>query len=141
MTQTETIKKRKAKRHIISENMKEEFIDVCRKSNGYKTPIRKHFKCCLNTVNKRLNDWPEAQQAMEETVEEFGDFVENKLAKQVKEDNLTAIIFTLKTKFKHRGYSERSEITGADGSPLQIEGTGFAGLLKATEGLGKEDGS
>jgi hypothetical protein len=34
--------------------------------------------------------------------------------------SVTAAIFYLKTKAKHRGYVERQEITGADGSPFQI---------------------
>lgn len=37
------------------------------------------------------------------------DFVESKLMNAIKDDNITAIIFFLKTRAKHRGYSERSE--------------------------------
>lgn len=51
------------------------------------------------------------------------DFVESQLFRQIRENNTAATIFYLKTKGKNRGYSERTEITGADGqgfSPVQI---------------------
>jgi hypothetical protein len=38
------------------------------------------------------------------------DFAESKLHKQIEDGNITAIIFFLKTKAKHRGYIERQEV-------------------------------
>ena len=38
------------------------------------------------------------------------DFAETSLLKQIREGNTTATIFFLKTKAKHRGYIERSEV-------------------------------
>lgn len=38
------------------------------------------------------------------------DFAETALLRQIREGNTTAIIFYLKTKAKHRGYVERSEV-------------------------------
>src|SRR3989337_3036302 len=43
------------------------------------------------------------------------DLAEHKLLKLINDENVTAIIFYLKTKGKHRGYIERNEITGKDG--------------------------
>lgn len=51
------------------------------------------------------------------------DFVESQLFKQIRDDNVAATIFYLKTKGKNRGYSERTEIAGPDGqnlTPFQI---------------------
>lgn len=59
-------------------------------------------------------------KAFTEEKERTKDFVENEFFKQVKDGNMTAIIFFLKTQCKDRGYSERKEITGADGSSLQM---------------------
>ena len=41
------------------------------------------------------------------------------LKKQVQEGNVTAMIWVTKTVGKHRGYVERSEITGANGGPIE----------------------
>lgn len=46
------------------------------------------------------------------------DFTENKLYELIKAGDKTSIIFFLKCKGKARGYVERQEMTGADGTPL-----------------------
>ena len=46
------------------------------------------------------------------------DFAESMLDKGMKDGNMTAIIFYLKTQGKSRGYIERQEVTGADGKKL-----------------------
>jgi len=52
-------------------------------------------------------------EAYKEKVESVGDialdFAESELFKQIKEGNITGVIFFLKTKGKKRGYIERSE--------------------------------
>lgn len=46
------------------------------------------------------------------------DSAETALKRQILDGNITAIIFYLKTKGKHRGYVERQELTGANGQKL-----------------------
>lgn len=46
------------------------------------------------------------------------DFAEAQLHKLIKEGNVAATIFFLKTQGKARGYVERQEVTGADGAPI-----------------------
>ena len=48
------------------------------------------------------------------------DFAESQLHKQIKEGNSTSTIFFLKTKAKKRGYVERQEISGVDGSDFNL---------------------
>jgi len=52
----------------------------------------------------------EYKEAVHDITEMAIDFVESKLYKQISKENTTATIFYLKTKAKHRGYVERTEI-------------------------------
>jgi hypothetical protein len=84
-----------------------------------------------------MNNDPEYKEAVEEIDESVIDFAESKLhelidgpmkevltdegIQQVKDSPVpSAVIFYLKTKGKKRGYIERTEISGADGGPIQI---------------------
>jgi|DEB0MinimDraft_10_1074344.scaffolds.fasta_scaffold40564_2 hypothetical protein len=57
--------------------------------------------------------WLRTDEVYKEKVESVGDialdFAESELFKQIKEGNITGVIFFLKTKGKKRGYIERSE--------------------------------
>ena len=68
----------------------------------------------------RRNNDERVAEAFKLEKERTKDFVENEFFKQVKGGNMTAIIFFLKTQCKDRGYSERKEITGSNGTPLQM---------------------
>lgn len=98
--------------------------DACRKANVPRS-----------TYYKWLNEDPDFKAAVEDTQEEAIDFVEGKLFQKINgvkigklddgELNVydqppsdTAIIFYLKTKAKKRGYVERQEFAGVEGSPL-----------------------
>lgn len=52
---------------------------------------------------------PDFAEAIKDIDESLVDFAESKLMEKVQEGDLTAIIFTLKTKGKDRGYVERTE--------------------------------
>lgn len=73
----------------------------------------------------QLYVWLEKDQAFAtevwESQESMIDFTESKLYGRINADDTTAMIFTLKCKGKHRGWVERTEITGADGAPIQID--------------------
>lgn len=75
----------------------------------------------LQVERATLYAWIE-QEGLEEAVQEGRnrrlDFAESMLDKGMKEGNMTAIIFYLKTQGKSRGYIERQEVTGADGKKL-----------------------
>lgn len=75
-----------------------------------------------STLYRHINDSPTLQQALDDAREELVDIAESSLRKQILEGNTTAIIFTLKTLGKDRGYVERSqhEHSGPDGGPVQL---------------------
>lgn len=71
----------------------------------------------------RINDSPTLQRVLQDTREELVDIAELALRRAVVEGNMTAIIWTLKASpaAKARGWSERSEITGAGGDAILIK--------------------
>ena len=62
-----------------------------------------------STVYEYLKRYPDLQNVLDEARESAIDFVESALMKAIEADNLTAIIFFLKTQGKSRGYNERPE--------------------------------
>lgn len=67
-------------------------------------------------------DWKRSDPAFAEEVESINelqkDFGESLILKKMKEGDTTMIIFYAKTKMKDRGFVERRELTGADGTQL-----------------------
>lgn len=63
---------------------------------------------------------PDFKAKVAEAKEIAIDFVESSLFRQIQKEVPASTIFFLKTRAKHRGYIERSEITGAEGGPLDI---------------------
>jgi len=74
--------------------------------------------CSAQTVRNYIARHPSIKQALDEVTEENLDLAEGALLKGITDGNMTAVIYYLKTKGKHRGYVERFEQTGADGKPL-----------------------
>jgi len=60
-----------------------------------------------NTVSKYIRDFPSVAESVEDARERLYDTVESKLYERIEAGDLTAIIFFLKTRCKHRGYSEK----------------------------------
>ena len=65
----------------------------------------------------RKND-PDFAEKVDDIIELQKDFCESLILKKMKEGDTTMIIFYAKTKMKDRGFVERQEVTGADGSAL-----------------------
>ena len=79
---------------------------------------RAYGSCSPATVRNYIRRYPSLQRAISEIVEDNLDLAEGKLIKAVAADNITAVIFYLKTKGRNRGYIQRAELTGKDGAPL-----------------------
>ena len=67
------------------------------------------LKTGRSTVYEYLLRYPELKAVQDDAAESALDEAEDKLMKLVRAENLTAIIFFLKTQGKKRGYVERSE--------------------------------
>ena len=106
--------------------MKEKFtanqvIDALREKHGNLSAAARFLGCDRHTVARYINTYPTVKAVADEERETLIDFAENQLFQQVKDGNITAIIFTLKTIGKSRGYVERQEVTGADGGAVVVK--------------------
>lgn len=77
---------------------------------------------------------PDLVEVRREAREGALDVVEDKLWEAAEHGDSWAVTFALKTQGKHRGYSERQEITGADGGALDV-----THALKGMESLSTEE--
>jgi hypothetical protein len=73
------------------------------------------------TYYEYYNTDPDFKKEIDELSNVALDFAESQLHKQIKEGNTSATIFYLKTKGKERGYVERQEVTGINGSGIVIQ--------------------
>lgn len=101
----------------------QEVIDALEGSKGIVSQAARKLRCSRTTIYNYIDKYTTVKQALEDEREDLLDFVEGKLLENIKDGNMTAIIFYLKTQGKHRGYVERQEIAGAGGGPLSIQVT------------------
>ena len=76
----------------------------------------------VGITRRTFYNWKNGNEGFRQSVEELDaynlDFAETMLMKHIREGDTTSLIFYLKTKGRERGYVERVEATGANGSPL-----------------------
>ncbi len=129
----DTIKNRRGKKPSI-----ETFREVCETKAGIAGDIATALNIWRSTLYGWLKSDPEFAVALDEAREKLVDMAENRLrtliqgvpkieidengenrfAGWIERPSETAIIFTLKTRGKKRGYVERQEVTGPDGADL-----------------------
>lgn len=68
-----------------------------------------------------LKEDPVYKQSVDDIAEMAIDYVESKAMKLITDGDTAMTIFYLKCRAKKRGYVERTEITGADGGPLELK--------------------
>ena len=98
-----------------------QIIDALREKHGNMSAAARYLGCDRHTIGRYIETYSTVKAVYEEERETLIDFAENQLFQQVKEGNITAIIFTLKTIGKHRGYVERQEVTGANGGAIIVD--------------------
>ena len=98
-----------------------QMIETLREKHGNLSAAARFLGCSRNTISRYIDLYPTVKAVADEERETLIDFAENQLFKQVQDGNITAIIFTLKTIGKLRGYVERQEVTGADGGAVMVK--------------------
>ena len=88
----------------------EDVAKALKKANGLQTHAATILKCAPATVKSYIDKYDSVREAYQNARDGILDEAEHQLIKQVREGNITAIIFTLKTIGKHRGYVERHDI-------------------------------
>ena len=96
----------------------QQMIDAIQDAKGILTVAARKLGCSRTTVYRYMERYSTIKDAYQEANESNIDFVETKLMEQINKGNITAIIFFLKTKAKHRGYVERQEVAGTDGGEI-----------------------
>ena len=97
------------------------FIKCLEETLGIVTAACARAGICKDTYYEWLKADPAFKEKALATNEVVHDFVENQLLTNIKLGDVASIIFYAKTKLKHRGYIERTELTGAGGGAIQIE--------------------
>ena len=98
----------------------EQMIGAILKAEGNLAEAARSLQCSRTTLYNYMNRYVTIKQAYEDINESTIDWVQDKLLDQCRRGNITALIFYLKTKGKHRGYVERQEHTGADGGAIVL---------------------
>lgn len=98
----------------------QQVIDALVEADGYVSKAASILRCTAQTVYNYRDRYATVAEAWEDIREKRHDFVENALHRQIKDGNITAIIFYLKTQAKDRGYVERREVTGAEGAAIAL---------------------
>ena len=101
-----------------TEQHKKAMIEALEKSLGIVTTACRTVGIGRTQFYQWLKDDPEFKREVEDISDITLDFAESQLHKQIQDGSTTATIFYLKTKGKKRGYVERQEITGFEGTKL-----------------------
>lgn len=100
----------------------QQVLDAVAKTKGMLTITARELGVTYDTVRAYMERYPSVKEAVKVAKETMLDTAELKLYnKAVVEDDTTALIFLLKTQGKSRGYTERTELTGAEGGTLTIK--------------------
>jgi hypothetical protein len=89
-----------------------------RESAGLQYIAATKLKCAPSTVTNYVKRNKHLQRVVEECREGVLDLAEGKILEKIRDGDIAAIIFFLKTKGKNRGYTERLDPNNPDGKPL-----------------------
>ncbi len=96
-------------------------IQALKETKGLLTQAAQNAGVSYTTITRYVADFPSVSEAVHEAKEGMVDLAESKLFNAIDKGEAWAICFYLKTQAKHRGYTERHEVTGEDGKPIKTE--------------------
>lgn len=104
-----TKRKRNPEWNQKSQTSLEDIELALRAHKGYISRAARALNMTPEGIRKRVRNTPSLKQVLYEIREEDLDNVESKLDQQINQGNMTAIIWTLKCRGRHRGWNERPE--------------------------------
>ncbi len=111
-------------------------IVALRELSGNMAAVARRFHVSRTTIWQYVNEDQELRCLVEELSETFIDEAENKLYEAIRDGNVVATIFFLKTKARHRGYSERLELVPLTTRNIEVElGAAISDTTDQTEAL------
>lgn len=114
-------KKKQAKKTRVRKLTVENVAKAIKGSGGIMATVARRCKVDRAAVYRFLQKHPDLKQALNDEREIIVDTAEERLYSSVKKGEPWAIKLVLHSLGKNRGYSERHEITGAEGRPIEIE--------------------
>lgn len=96
--------------------------------------IARRLGVTWHTADSWVKQYDETKQALQDERETILDLAESTLFRNIKDGNSQDAKWLLSTMGKNRGYSERHEITGADGGTIDVN----AIIRKAEEEFANE---
>ena len=103
------------------EHTAQRIIEALHDSHGLLTLAAQKTGLGYRTVQRYAEEYPSVIEAVREAKEGMLDLAESKLLESIEKREAWAICFYLKTQGKQRGYTERQEVTGADGGAVKYE--------------------
>lgn len=106
-------------------------------SKGMVQVVADRLGCEWHTAKRYIEQYEETKIAFQNENESMIDFAESKLFQAISEEDLTAIIFYLKTKGKNRGYIEKvqSEHSGEITNKTNLSDLTTEELIKRAEAM------
>lgn len=101
----------------------EQVIAVLKESKGLRALAANKLGCHVRTVDNYIERFPEVAEAVKHQKEGMLDVAEGMLYRAINNGEPWAICFYLKTQGKARKYTERMEVTGQDGKPIEHKQT------------------
>jgi predicted transcriptional regulator len=125
----------KGTRSDVRESFSQEQVaEALSLAGGVQADAARILGCSRATINGYVRRYPHLQELIIQVREETLDLAESQLIKKMKEGNMTAVIFFLKTQGKQRGYIEKGEAP-----QKQDDGPDFSKLAtEELEALGRE---
>ena len=105
---------------MYTENKKKKMLEALRQNGGNVKAATEIVEIDRKTHYNWLESDADYKQAVEDIAEGCLDIAEDKLQTAIKNGDMTAIIFYLKTKGKKRGYSEKIEYEGKQQTEISI---------------------